>query len=182
MVLQDNYIYVANFKASESLSSYYSFAHSMDDWQIPLFFKSYFKTLSATFFQNSVLAGTLLALGLLYFSRIAFSLTLIGFGSAFVTFNILGLDTVLLTDFLVGSNFIFLAIALGCFYVVPNKWTYLSVILLTPALTILYIGFQKIFFTFQLKGFTTAFVVLTIIFMAFLKKSQEVLIGFGMKN
>ncbi|MBP1672484.1 MAG: Cell wall endopeptidase, family [Bacteroidetes bacterium] len=184
MVLQDNYIYIANFKASESLSSYYSFAHSMDDWQIPLFFKSYFKTLSATFFQNSVLAGTLLALGLLYFSRIAFSLTLIGFGSAFVTFRILGLDTVLLTDFLVGSNFIFLAIALGCFYVVPNKWTYLSVILLTPALTILYIGFQKIFFTFQLKSFTTAFVALTIIFISFLnnrwvfKYIQQVIIQY----
>ena len=159
MELQEQYIYVVNYKATESLSPYYSFAHSMDDWQIPLFFKSYFKTLSATFFQNSVLAGTLLALGLLYFSRIAFSLTLLGFGSAFVTFRILGLDTALLTEYLVGSNFIFLAIAVGCFYVVPNKWTYLAVILLTPALAILYIGFQKFFFTFQLKSFTTAFCI-----------------------
>lgn len=166
--MQEQYIYVMNFKATESLSPYYSFAHSMDEWQIPLFFKSYFKTLSATFFQNSVLAGTLLALGLLNFSRIAFSLTLLGFGSAFVTFKILGLDTALLTDYLVGSNFIFLAIAVGCFYVVPNKWTYVAVILLTPALTILYIGFQKFFFTFQLKSFTSAFVALTILFIAFL--------------
>lgn len=184
MEMQDQYIYVANFKATESQSAYYSFAHCMDEWKIPLFFKSYFKTLSATFFQNSVLAGTLLALGLLYFSRIAFSLTLLGFGSAFLTFKILGLDTVLLTDYLVGSNFIFLAIAVGCFYVVPNKWTYLAVILLTPALTILYIGFQKIFFNFQLKSFTTAFVVLTIIFIAFLnnrwvfKYIQQVIIQY----
>lgn len=184
MELQEQYIYVVNYKATESLSPYYSFAHSMDDWQIPLFFKSYFKTLSATFFQNSVLAGTLLALGLLYFSRIAFSLTLLGFGSAFVTFRILGLDTALLTEYLVGSNFIFLAIAVGCFYVVPNKWTYLAVILLTPALAILYIGFQKFFFTFQLKSFTTAFVALTILFIAFLnnrwvnKYIQQVIIQY----
>lgn len=168
MEMQEQYIYVLNYQASESLSSYYQFAHSMDEWQIPLFFKSYFKTLSATFFQNSVLAGTLLALGLLYFSRIAFSLTLLGFGSAFVTFKVLGLDTVLLTDYLVGSNFIFLAIAVGCFYVVPNKWTYLAVIVLTPALTILYIGIQKFLIPFQLKSFTAAFVVLTILFIAFL--------------
>lgn len=184
MELQEQYIYVVNYKATESLSPYYSFAHSMDDWQIPLFFKSYFKTLSATFFQNSVLAGTLLALGLLYFSRIAFSLTLLGFGSAFVTFRILGLDTALLTEYLVGSNFIFLAIAVGCFYVVPNRWTYLAVILLTPALAILYIGFQKFFFTFQLKSFTTAFVALTILFIAFLnnrwvnKYIQQVIIQY----
>lgn len=184
MEMQEHYIYVTNYKATESLSPYYSFAHSMDDWQIPLFFKSYFKTLSATFFQNSVLAGTLLALGLLYFSRIAFSLTLLGFGSAFVTFRILGLDTALLTEYLVGSNFIFLAIAVGCFYVVPNKWTYLAVILLTPALAILYIGFQKFFFTFQLKSFTTAFVALTILFIAFLnnrwvnKYIQQVIIQY----
>lgn len=184
MEMQENYIYVANYKATESLSRYYTFAHSMDDWQIPLFFKSYFKTLSATFFQNSVLAGTLLALGLLYFSRIAFSLTLLGFGAAFVTFSVLGLDTALLTEYLVGSNFIFLAIAVGCFYVVPNKWTYLAVILLTPALAILYIGFQKFFFTFQLKSFTTAFVALTILFIAFLnnrwifKYIQQVIIQY----
>lgn len=168
MVMQEDYIYVLNYKATNSLSPIYQFAHIMDEWQIPVFIKSYFKTLSATFFQNSVLAGSILALGLLYFSRIAFSLTLIGFGSAFITFSVLGIDTVLLTDYLVGSNFIFLAIAVGCFYVVPNKWTYLAVILLTPALTILYIGFQKLLIPFQLKSFTAAFVVLTIIFIAFL--------------
>lgn len=184
MELQEEYIYVMNYKATESLSPYYTFAHSMDEWQIPLFFKSYFKTLSATFFQNSVLAGTILAFGLLYFSRIAFSLTLIGFGSAFISFSVLGLDTALLTEYLVGSNFIFFSIAIGCFYVVPNKWTYLSVLLLTPALAILYIAFQKFFFTFQLKSFTTAFVVLTILYLAFLnnrwvfKYIQQVIIQY----
>lgn len=166
--LQEQYIYVANYKAEESEFFYYNFVHILDNVNIPLLLKSYLKTLSATFFQNSVLAGCLIAFALLLFSRIAFSLSLIGFVSAYYVFQLLGLDTSLLTDYLVGSNFIFFAIAIGCFFVLPNKWSYLSVLLLTPALCLLYIGFSKIFLVFQLKSFTLSFVVLTILFLAFL--------------
>lgn len=167
--LQEQYIYTANFEAKASQSQFYVWAHSLDGLHMPLLIKSYFKTLSSTFFQNSILAGIIISAGLLYFSRIAFSLSIIGFFSAFGTFYLLGIDTILLTDYLIGSNFIFMAIAIGCFYLVPNKWSYLSVILLTPILCILLIGFGKILAVFQLKSFTLSFSIITILFLFFVQ-------------
>lgn len=166
--LQEQHIYVENYIANQSQSPVYVFAHSLDNLQMPLLVKSFFKTLSSTFFQNSVLAGISIAVGLLCFSRIAFSLSIIGFVTAYFTFKILGVSTLLLTDYLVGSNFIFFAIGIGCFYVVPSKWTYLSVLLLTPVLVIFFISIQKLLLPFQLKGFTLSFSLLTILFLFFL--------------
>lgn len=167
--LQEQHIYVANYIANQSHSPVYVLAHSLDDLQMPLLIKSFFKTLSSTFFQNSVLAGIAIASAMLYFSRIAFSLSVIGFITAYFTFKILGVNTLLLTDYLVGSNFIFFAIGIGCFYVVPSKWTYFSVLLLTPVLVIFFISIQKLLLPFQLKSFTLSFSLLTILFLFFLK-------------
>lgn len=167
--LQEQYIYTTNYVSKASLSPVYVWAHSLDGLQLPLIIKSYFKTLSSTFFQNSLLAGIIIAGGLLYFSRIAFSLSVIGFCSAFGTFYLLGIDTVLLTDYLIGSNFIFMAIAVGCFYLVPNKWSYLSVVILTPILCIMLIAFGKILAVFQLKSFTLSFSLVTILFLFFVQ-------------
>ncbi|MBP7497368.1 MAG: urea transporter [Bacteroidales bacterium] len=165
--LQEQNIYTENFIANASQSAFYVLAHSLDEMQLPLLLKSYFKTLSATFFQNSVLAGIIIAAALLYFSRIAFSLSVIGFFTAYYFFEMVGVPTVLLTDYLVGSNFIFLAIAVGGFYLVPGKWSYLSVVLLIPVLCIALISFAKLLMVFQLKAFTLSFSLITIIFLFF---------------
>lgn len=170
--LQEQRIYTENYIANQSLSPMYVFAHSLDDCQLPLLVKSFFKTLSSTFFQNSVLAGIGIASALLYFSRIAFSLSIIGFVTAYFTFQLLGVNTILLTDYLVGSNFIFFAIAIGCFYTVPSKWTYLSVLLLTPVLVIFFISIQKLLMPFQLKGFTLSFSLLSILYLFFLNNRK----------
>jgi urea transporter len=44
--------------------------------------KTYLLSLSAIFFHYSVLAGLLVAVGLLFYSRIAFTLSLLGFFTA----------------------------------------------------------------------------------------------------
>lgn len=163
--LQEQYAYIENTKAIASDSNIYLFAHSLDDIKIPFLIKSYFKTLSATFFQNSVLAGIIISLGLLYHSRIAFTLSFLGFFSAYVLFRLVGIPTVLLTDYLVGSNFIFFAIAIGGFYLIPSKGSYLSVVILIPVLSVFLIGFSKIMAMYQLKSFTLAFSLLTILFL-----------------
>ncbi len=169
---QDQYIFVENFRATASQSPIYSFTYSLNDLPLPVLAKSYFMTLAATFLQNSVLAGFVVAIGLLVFSRIAFSLTVVGFVTAFLFFNLLGVDTIFLTDYLVGSNYIFFSIAIGCFFVVPNKWTYLAVVLLTPVLMVFYFSLYKILIIFQLKSFTLAYSLLTILFLGFLNRSR----------
>lgn len=166
--LQEQHIYVENYIANQSRSPVYTFAHALDNIQLPLILKSYFKTLSSTFFQNSVLAGIGIAGALLYFSRIAFSLSLIGFFTAYVVCKILGVNTSLLTDYLIGSNFIFFAIGIGCFFTVPSKWSYLTVVILIPVLVVFYISIQKILLPFQLKSFTLSFSLISILFLFFL--------------
>jgi len=172
ITFQEQHIFVENFRATASQSPVYAFAYSLNDLPLPLLAKSYFMTLAATFFQNSVLAGIIVAIGILVFSRIAFSLTVIGFLTAFLFFKLLGVDTVFLTDYLVGSNYIFFSIALGSFFVVPNKWTYLAVVLLTPVLMVFYFSLYKILIIFQLKSFTLAYSVLTILLLGFLNRSR----------
>lgn len=163
--LQEQYIYVDNLKEIGSKSNIYLFAHSLDKIQMPFLLKGYFKTLSATFFHKSILAGILISLGLLYHSRITFTLSFLGFFSAFLLFKLVGIPTTLLTDYLVGSNFIFFAIAIGGFYIIPSKGSYLSVIILIPVLSVFLIGFNKILEIYQLKSFTLAFSLLTILFL-----------------
>ncbi|MDH4473136.1 MAG: urea transporter [Fluviicola sp.] len=166
--LQEQYVYTANNEALDSVSSIYVFAHSLDNLALPEVIYSFFKTLSATFFQSSILAGIIIACGLLYFSRIAFLLSFLGFITAFVVFDLLGIPTELLTEHLIGSNFIFLYIALGAFYLVPNKWNYVALILLTPIVCMMHISLGKALAVFQLKAYTLSFSLLTILCLFFL--------------
>jgi len=52
----------------------------------------YLKSLAAIFFQQNLFAGILIAFGLVWFSRIAFSLSLIGFYAAYFFYGFIGAD------------------------------------------------------------------------------------------
>ncbi len=167
VLLQEEMIFVENYKAKVSSSFVYWLAHSLDNLPLHELLSSYFKTLASTFFQNSVLAGLLISLGLLYFSRIAFSLSLLGFYLAVLTFKLLGMPMIWLTDYLVGSNFIFLAIAVGGFFLIPSRWSYGFVVLLVPILCVFMVSINQILAVFQLKSFTLSFTLLTHLFLFF---------------
>ena len=155
--LDQNHIYIANEIIRNQSNSFYQFIHSADNFSGFSFALIYFKTLAGTFFQTSVIAGILLAFGLLYFSRIAFSLSLIGFSFAFFFYSIFGADVNDLNYYLLGSNFIFLAIAIGCFFLIPNTYSYITVLILTPVLMLVLLSFGKILAVFQLKAYTFSF-------------------------
>ncbi len=161
--------YTANKLAIEKTSFIYDFVHSFDSILMPKSLIIYFKTLAGTFFQTSVLAGVLIAGALLYFSRIAFSLSLLGFFSAYFFYSAFGADVNDLDLNLVGSNFIFMAIGIGCFYIIPNTFSYIAVICLTPLLMMLMLFLTKTMDVFQLKSFTLAFSVIISLFLLFLQ-------------
>lgn len=158
-------VYVANEALKQQESIVFQIVHSLDSFSLPLFVSVFLRTLSATFFIDSIFGGLLLAVGLLYNSRIAFSLAVIGFSTAVVCYQLLGVPLTDLTYGLSGSNFIFWGIAIGGFYLIPNVWSYLAVVVLTPVLMMLVISFSKILTIFQLKSFTLAFSLLTILFL-----------------
>ena len=163
--LDQDHIYIANEITRNQTSSFYLFIHSFDNINIFSFALIYFKTLAGTFFQSSVLGGMLLAIGLLYFSRIAFSLSVIGFASAFFFYSIFGADVNDLNYYLLGSNFIFLAIAIGCFFIIPNTYSYIAVLILTPVLMLVLLSFGKMLAVFELKAYTFSFSVVCATFL-----------------
>lgn len=168
--LNEDQVFILNHLAKESTSPFYQLVHKFDAISVPKFVLIYFKTLAGTFFQTSVLAGILVAAAILYFSRIAFSLSLLGFLSAYLFYSLFGADVNDLDLNLVGSNFIFMAIGIGCFYLIPNIYSYLAVFCLTPILMMLMIFLNKTMNVFQLKSFTLSFSVIISLFLLFLQQ------------
>lgn len=163
--LNENHAYIINELAKNQSSYWYQFVHSLDAISIFPLALSFFKTLAGTFFQTSILGGMLIALGLLYFSRIAFSLSIIGFSLAYFFYSIFGANVNDLNYNLLGSNFIFIAIAIGCYFLIPNIHSYLAVVVLVPLLLLTLLCLEKIVFVFQLKTFSLSFSVICTAFL-----------------
>ena len=135
------------------------------------FWKSFLRTLGSIYFQDSVIAGLVLAVGLALHSRLSLLLAVGGYALAFGMFQTMGASTVPLTDFLVGSNFVFMAIALGGFYLVPSAATMGLVAVLTPVLAVLMFALEGWLAPVGLPPFTLAFSGLTLLVLYFLQAS-----------
>jgi len=143
---------------------------------IPEIFGSYFKSLAAIIFQGNILAGALLALGILLSSRIAFSLTLIGYLTGYGFYYFVGADFTQLHYAYIGFNFILTAIAIGGFFFIPNWKTYLLVIVTAPLIAMLIAAFSALFLPFQLPIYSLPFVVmvLMVIYATNFNKTQGI--------
>ncbi len=131
--------------------------------------KVYFLSLGAIFFQFNVLSGILISIGLLFYSRIAFSLSFIGFYTAFYFYQFIGADITELSYNYIGFNFILTSIALGGFYVIPSKYSYLWVVLLLPVVVLITISASKIFLPYNLSIYSLPFNLVVLVFLYSLK-------------
>jgi urea transporter len=131
--------------------------------------KVYFLSLGAIFFQFNVLSGILISIGLLFYSRIAFSLSIIGFYTAFYFYQFIGADITELSYNYIGFNFILTSIALGGFYVIPSKYSYLWVVLLLPVVVLITISANKIFLPYNLSIYSLPFNIVVLVFLYSLK-------------
>ena len=129
----------------------------------------YFTSLGAIFFQYHLFAGILVALGLLIYSRIAFILSLVGFFSAYAYYHFIGADIHELSYSYIGFNFILTSIAIGGFFIIPSRWSFLWVILLTPLISIILTSTQAVFSIFQLSVYSLPFNMVVLIFLYALK-------------
>lgn len=136
---------------------------------LPHSLKTYFISLGAIFFQFNVISGILISIGLLYYSRIAFSLSLIGFYTAFIFYQIIGADITEISYSYIGFNFILTAIALGGFFIIPSRLSYLWTILLIPVVVVLVVSLNKIFITFSLPIYSLPFNLIVLLFLYVLK-------------
>jgi urea transporter/murein DD-endopeptidase MepM/ murein hydrolase activator NlpD len=147
-----------------------------DWWNSIVFFqplKIYFISLGAIFFQFNVLTGILISLGLLYYSRIAFSLSLIGFFTAYIFYQLIGANLSELNYSYIGFNYILTAIAVGGFFIIPSSRSYLWAILLTPIVAVLTISLNSFFSVFGLSIFSLPFNMMVLLFLYILKFRHE---------
>ena len=162
-------IYMANeiyrIGGSTLVKIYYWFSSI----HIPEIINVYLLSLGAIFFQYNVLAGIIISIGLLIYSRIAFSLSIIGFFFAYIFYIIIGADISTLSYSYIGFNFILTAIALGGFFLIPSSLSYLWVIVLLPIIVIITFSANFIFDFYQLSIFSLPFNIVVITFLYVLK-------------
>jgi urea transporter/murein DD-endopeptidase MepM/ murein hydrolase activator NlpD len=145
----------------------------LNDMGLPESLRMYFRSLGAIFFQYYLLAGILIAVGLLIYSRIAFTLSLLGFFSAYLFYLFIGANLAELNTAYIGFNFILTAIAIGGFFLVPSKYSYLWVILLTPVIAMLITSTTALLNLFQLSILSLPFNLVVLLFLYILKFRQR---------
>lgn len=146
-----------------------NFYEHINEWQFSATLKLYFMSLGAIVFQPNVLAGIMVAVGLLFYSRIAFTLSLLGFYTAYLFYLLLGINLAETSYSYIGFNYILTAIALGGYFLVPSKWTYLWILLLTPLVAIVTVSTESIFNVFSLPVYALPFNLIVLLFLYVLK-------------
>ncbi len=154
-----------------------------NELRLPGSLRVYFISLGAILFQYNLLSGILLAIGLLLYSRISFTLSLLGFYTAFLFYEIIGANISELSYSYIGFNYILTSIAVGGFFIIPSKRSYLWVIILIPMVAMITISLSKVFAIFSLPIYSLPFNMVVLLFLYALKfrlkpstKLSEVLI------
>lgn len=134
----------------------------------------YLRSLSSILFQNNLIAGLLISLALLAGSRIMFSLSVIGFLSAYFFAQFTGSEAASINYYNIGANYMMVAYAIGGFFTIPSKESYLWTILLIPLTSLVLLFFYKLLGFIQLPVFSLPFSFVTILFVYFLQLRTKV--------
>jgi len=137
--------------------------------KMPQALRAYFISLSAILFQYNVLSGFVISLGLLFFSRIAFSLSLIGFFLAYGFYALIGANIPNYDYSFFGFNYVLSSIAIGGFYLIPSRNAYLWMVLLIPFVAIIAISMNAVFSEFKLPIYALPFNMIVLLFLYSLK-------------
>lgn len=143
--------------------------HWFNESNIPLVVLIYLKSLGAILFQFNALSGIVIAIGLLIYSRIAFSLSILSFLVAYYFYLFIGADIDALGYSYIGFNFILSGIALGSFFLVPSKSSYLWAFALVPPMVVITAAIGSIFSLIQVGMYSLPFNLVVLIFLYVLK-------------
>lgn len=146
-----------------------SFFNAIENIPLPHWLSTYFRALSAIFFQDNKLAGFLISVGILVYSRIAFTLSWIGFFGAYLFNDFTGAYQAGINSYHLGSNYMMIAMAIGGFFAIPSIYSYLWAFFSVPITNILVISLSKIFGVFLLPIFSLPFCLMILLYLYFLK-------------
>lgn len=126
----------------------------------------YLRSLGAIFFQFNDLAGLLIAIGILIYSRIGFVLSIFGFSIGYLFYYYLEGDFSQLIYSYIGFNFILTAIALGGFFLIPSKKSFLTLLLTIPIIALLISALHTLFSQFGLPLYSLPFNIVVLLFLS----------------
>lgn len=141
----------------------------MENIPMPKLVSIFFRALSSLYFQNNILAGIIMAIGILLHSRITFSLIVLGLLSAYGFNHLLAAHPEGMDYYLLGGNFILVCVAIGAFYVIPSVHSYLWAILSVPFTFMLVMGLGKIMGQWSLPVYSLPFSITVLCLLYFLK-------------
>lgn len=137
------------------------------------FIRIYFFSLGAIFFQQGLLAGIFIALGLLIYSRITFVLSILGYSVSFFFYILVGIEFNSLSYTFIGFNYILTAIALGGYYLIPGRTSYAWIIVLLPSVVLITISTQHLFALFNISPYSLPFNIVVLMFLYSLKLREK---------
>lgn len=140
-----------------------------NEWVLPAAIITYFKSLSAILFMQDVLPGVIVAIGLLLYSRMALTLSLLGFVSAYLFYQVIGADFSSLNYSYIGFNYILTSIALGGFFLVPSWRSYLISLLIIPVVATFSIGLSRLLAIWYLPVYALPFNITVLMVLYVLK-------------
>jgi urea transporter len=131
-----------------------SWAH---EYPWPPLLATYLRALSAVVLQDSAWAGLLVAAGLLWHSRISFSLSVLAFGGAWLLHQSTGATGGEPEAYNLGANYIVAAVAVGGVFVVPTLASYAWALLSLPITAVLLGGLAPLLAKAGLPGLSLPF-------------------------
>lgn len=143
---------------------------------LPKLLSLFFRSLSAVLFQHNIIAGILIAAGILIHSRIAFSLLIISFVAACGFNSITHTYPEGISYYHLGANLMMASMAIGSFFTIPSLRSYLLAIVCIPVGFVLINALTTLMALHALPVFSLPFCVLNISLLYFL-----MLIGFQPK-
>jgi urea transporter len=148
----------------------YNWLESMVDSS---FIRIYFYSLGAIFFQKGLLAGIIISLGLLIYSRITFVLSILGYSVSYLFYILVGIEFNSLSYTFIGFNYILTAVALGGYYLIPGRTSYAWIIILLPSVVLITISTQHFFNVFHISPYSLPFNMIVLMFLYALKLREK---------
>jgi urea transporter/murein DD-endopeptidase MepM/ murein hydrolase activator NlpD len=144
----------------------------IEGWSIRNYVHLYLRSLSAVIFQYNDLSGLLIAVCLLFRSRMAFALSLYGFAIGYLFyFHFEGDFTPLIYSY-IGFNFILAAIALGGFFIVPSTKSHFLLLFVIPVTALLLSALHTVFSYVHLPLYSLPFTIVVLLVLGVLQMRQ----------
>ena len=134
-----------------------------NSFKFPFLAEIYLKSLGAIFFQYNIISGLLIMIGLFIYSRIAFSMAIIGFLTGYLFCYFIKGNLSELEYSYIGFNYILSSIAIGGYFLIASPRSYLLAFITVPLVGLLISALGNMVSVFQLPLYSLPFSLVVIL-------------------